>query len=79
MNRFGHLALVCAVGLALGIAVGCAGKRGASKDPNRCMRDCDQDKCAYVASGSGDNADYLECLRNCEQECNPGTAEQSAE
>jgi hypothetical protein len=79
MTHFGHQALVCAVGLALGIAVGCAGKRGASQNPETCMRDCDQDTCSYKASGAGDNAEYLDCLRACEEQCNPGAAEPEAE
>lgn len=70
---------MCAVGLALGIAAACAGKRGASKDPDHCMRKCDQDNCAYVAQSVADNADYLDCLRKCEDECNIGGEEAEAE
>jgi len=71
--------VVCAFGLALGIAVGCAGKRGASSNPAECMRQCDQDQCSFKAQGVGDNAEYLECLEACEQECNPGGGEPEAE
>lgn len=77
MTRFGQIS--CGVGLVLGIAVACAGKRGASKNPEQCMRACDQDNCSYKAQSVGDNADYLDCLRACEQECNPGGAEPPAE
>jgi hypothetical protein len=79
MTQFGHRAVLCGVGLALGIAGACAGKRGATKDPNQCMRKCDQDKCAYKAQSVSDNADYLECLRACEDECNIGGDEAEAE
>jgi hypothetical protein len=79
MTQFGRQAVACAVGLALGIAVGCAGKRGASSNPEQCMRDCDQETCSYKANSAGDNADYLECLRGCEAKCNPGGGEEPAE
>jgi hypothetical protein len=72
MTHVRHQAVLCAVGLALGIAAGCAGKRRASQDPNQCMRNCDQEKCTYQASGSGDNAEYLDCLDACEKECGGG-------
>lgn len=61
--------LVWGIALVIGLAAGCAGKRGASQSPDACMRTCDDENCAYAANGSGDNAEYLDCLEACEQSC----------
>lgn len=62
--------LVWGIALVIGFAAGCAGKKGrGSQSPAECMRSCDDENCAYAPNGSGDNAEYLDCLEACEQHC----------
>ena len=56
-------------GLALGVALGCAGRSNRSKSPEACMSTCDQEQCQFEADGLGDNDDYIECLEACEDKC----------
>jgi hypothetical protein len=58
-----------AIACALGVAVGCAGKRKGTQEPGACMRACEQEECAYKADPLGDNEVYYECLEVCEGKC----------
>lgn len=62
------LGLGLAAGFALAMAPACAGKRKSSRNPEECMRSCEQDQCAYDPNAVGNDA-YLECLDACEDEC----------
>lgn len=57
-----------AAGLLLAVAPACAGKGKGSRNPEQCMRTCEQEKCGYDPNEAG-NDEYLECLDACEDEC----------
>ncbi len=62
------LGLGLAAGVGLGLAPACAGKHKHSRNPEECMRSCEQDRCAYDPNSTGNDA-YLACLAACEDEC----------
>ncbi len=57
------------VAFALGVAASCSKNGRGSKNPDACMRACDQEECDYHASSVGDNDAYLECLEGCQEKC----------
>jgi hypothetical protein len=57
------------IAFVVGLAVGCAKNGRGTKDPNACMRKCDQEECEFHASSVGDNDAYLECLEGCQEKC----------
>ncbi len=62
-------AWILGVVVALGVTWGCAKNSKGSKNPQECMRTCDQEQCEFHASSVGDNGEYLECLEACEDRC----------
>ena len=61
---------VVGLALAMGVALGCAGRSKGANSPGECLSKCDQEQCEYVANSLGDNDEYLECLEACEDKCN---------
>lgn len=57
------------IGFALALAFGLACRGKASRSPEACLRNCDQERCNYDANDLADNDEYLECLESCEAEC----------
>ena len=55
--------------LAAGAILSCAKNGRRTKDPNACMRQCDQEECEFHASSVGDNDAYLQCLEGCQDKC----------
>jgi len=57
------------LGLSLGLGLGaCAGKGKGSRNPEQCMSECEQERCAYDPNANG-NDEYLECLESCQDTC----------
>ncbi len=68
MNKTIVVGGIVAVGFAIGLASGCAGKKKGTQSPAECMTECEQEQCAYHADASG-NDEYLECLDACQDSC----------
>ena len=68
IRRRGTMLVSAALGLALGVFAGCAGKGKGSKNPEECMKTCEQERCNYNPNTLADDQ-YLECLDSCEDEC----------
>lgn len=56
------------VGVALGTSPACAGKGKGSRNPEQCMSNCEQEKCAFMPDQLS-NDEYLECLEACQDNC----------
>ncbi|MCX4241874.1 hypothetical protein [Paraliomyxa miuraensis] len=67
-----HPAVMAGLGLLAGfvlaLAPACAGKGKGSRNPEECMKRCEEDVCGYDPNAWG-NDEYLECLDGCESKC----------
>lgn len=62
------VAVLLGAGLLGGTVGACAGKRKASRTPQECMNQCEQEQCGYDPNAIG-NDEYLECLDACQDQC----------